>query len=217
MYVFHIFTANLSTSAALAELSRQLTVAPDYLLKSSLLTKRDDHLLKLHSAPSTLTENRLLAQLSVPCLKSSVTLMSAKQDKFDGTCVTSVSSSIPVGIKKPVPESRAIVKEHVVKRQSQDTRGTSVVGKVKPKPVKKVKLSVPEQTDNNDDVSSFELPEYQLTHEHLESEKVELFLAPEKELMVERLMQPVVDVPAIKVYYVDYYQPVCYMFRPRIN
>jgi len=176
-----------------------MTVTPHYLLKSSLLTKKDDHLSKLHSSPSSLTENRLLAQVSVPCLKSSVTLMSAKRDKFDGTSATSVSPSVPVRIKKPVPESRTIVKKHVVKRQSQGTMGTSVVGKVKSKPAKKVKLSLPEQPDNNDDVSSFELPEYQFTREHLESEKVELFLAPEKELMVERLMQPVVDVPAIKV------------------
>jgi len=50
-----------------------------------------------------------------------------------------------------------------------------------------------------EDDSSFELPSYQLTHEHVESEKLDLFVPLEKEEMMEQLMRPTVDVQSIKV------------------
>ena len=268
-FVLYIFAGNLSTSVALAERSCQLTTAPDYLLKSSLLTKRDDRLIDISNTAlwwqepseykglkcpeqvckswnqdgrggkfskteipllksqlaSCLTENRLLTQLSVPCLSSSGTTqlhrlgmkhslsslenadvsqnmsqycvtpssISATNATFGGTRASPVMSSVPVDTKNTVVESK-----HVIKRKAVDTKTTSLAEKRKPKPVKKVKLAVPEQADD-DSVSSFELPEYQLTHECMESEKVELFVSTEIEQMREQLMRPVVDVPSIKV------------------
>jgi len=213
---------------------------PDYLLKSSLLTTKDDrlthkssttpchkkavecngstrtaalcksrtvdesgvklakmenHLLK-SQLPSSLIENRLLAQWSAQCLKSSVGLISATKDELDSTHATPVLSSVPIRIKNPLPESKFFATEHVIKRRVLDLGGTSVAIKTEPKLEKKVKLAVPEKAE---DVSRFELPNYQLPHERVESEKVELFVSPDKELMVEQLMRHVIDVPSIKV------------------
>jgi len=280
-----VFTGNLSSSVVLIELSHRLTTAPDYLLKSSLLTGKDEqfsdksnaalrwqepseckglrtaaqvhkssaqdgrsvetenHLLKSQLAYS-LTENRLLAQLSAPCLKSSATtqlchigmkqlsqsvtadisqkvsqlsvIPSATKEKFNGTCAPPVSSSVSVGIKTTVLEIKSGMKEHVTKRKALDANGKSVTGTRKPKPLKKVKLAVPEQTDYEEAVSSFELPDYQLAHEHVESKKVELFVPPEKEQLVEELLRPIVDVQSIKVA-VCLLRTNLLMPRPRIN
>lgn len=190
--------------------------------------KTENALLKSQLA-SSLTENRLLAQWSAACLTSSSTvqlphlgmkqsfhlestydnqemsqlcltssLTLASKEKFAGMCATDspVLVSLPVGIKSTVGGSKC-AKKHAVERKARDTKGTSVA--VKPKPVKKVKLAVPEQANNVVHVSNFEPPTYQLIHEHVEREKVVLFVPPEKEEIAERLMRRVVDVQSVKV------------------
>jgi len=251
---------------ALEDLGRQLTTAPDYLLNSSLLTKRDEqHCDKINASlhweepsdckgltragrvsaqggtnvkfvetenmllksqlASSMTENHLLAQwtsssttqlshlgmnqlshlestyvnqkMSQLCV--ALPLVLTTKAKFGGTCSTSVLSSVPVGIKNTVAGSKSVMKEHATERKALDTKRISAVRKPKPKLVKKDKLAVPEQVGNVEDDSSFELPCYQLAHEHFESEKIQLFVPPEKEEMAERLMRPTVDVQSIKV------------------
>jgi len=246
---FLIFIGNLASSGAVLGLSCQLTIAPDYLLKSSLSTKKDDrladtsntalswkepleygglrralqvcksttedgrgakfakmenHLLKSELA-SSLTKNRLLPQLSadvsqkMPQLCVTPSLILTSTEKFSVTSACPVSSSVAVGVKDSVPESQSLMKEHITKRKALATKGTTAVGKPKPKPVKKAKLAEPEQADNDEVISSFELPDYQVTHEPVESEKVELFVSVDKEQMLEQLLRPVVDVPSLKV------------------
>ena len=246
-----------------------MTTAPDYLLKSSPLTKTDERItekndtslhqkelleckgltgaaqledgsgiklekmenaqLKLQLA-SSLTENRLLSQLSAACLTTRSTLQLSQlgmkpsshvdstdvsqkmsqlcvassrtlssKEKFSGTYATPVLSSVPVGTKSTVAVPEPVMKKHARDRKAVDSKGTSAAGKPKQKPVKKVKFGVPEEGDNAEDVACFELPNYQLVHERVDTEKVELFLPPEREELAEQLMRPLVDVQSIKV------------------
>jgi len=191
------------------------------------LAKMENTLLKLHVS-SSLTVNHLLAQWSVTCVKSSpashlgmkqlshlepnyisqkmsqlctpsLSLTLASREKLTGTCGTLVFPAVPVEVKNNAGRPKS-AKENAAAGKALETKEMSAVGKQKLKPVKKVNFSVLKQVDSVEPASSFELPSYQLTHEDVDSQKIELFVPPEKEELAEQqLMQHVVDVQSIKV------------------
>ena len=240
----------MTSSDELVELSRQLTTAPDYLLKSSLLSKmaepltdrsntalhwkdpsgyedsrkmtqtcklsteygrsftfgKIENILLTSQLASSLTENRLLKQLETQDISQKMSqlcvapsLISATKEKVNGACSAAVVFSVTSEVTSTVLKSKAVKKQQKIKRTACDTKGTAVAGKPKLKHVKKMKLAVSEEVENDEIVSRFELPDYELVHEDVKSEEVELFVPPEKEEMVERLLRPDVDVPSIKV------------------
>jgi len=92
----YIFAGNLSSSSALLELSHQLTTAPDYLLKSSLLTKHAEQLTDrsttaLHcKEPSSYEGSRKFTQV---CLPSTQDGRSVKSARIEHTLLSSQLAS----------------------------------------------------------------------------------------------------------------------------
>jgi len=231
LYYCVCLAGNLSSSDELAELSRRLTTTPEYLLKSSLAKKDEQHTDRNNVAckssvlvgsdvkfaetknrlltsrlASSVTENRLLKQLETTnishemsrlCVTPSLVL--APKEIISDAPSTLVAHLVPDELTPAVCQSVSTTEKHHIKRRALDSKEKPVKEKLELKPIKKVQLPVPEQADTDESVSSFELPNYRLTHEHVEHEKSELFLLPEEEDAAVQLMRPVVDVPSIKV------------------
>jgi len=136
-------------------------------------------------------------RMSQLCTASSYLTLASKE-KLAGTCATPVLPAVPAEIRRTAGRPKSLIEGAVVGKRLE-TKVTSATGKLKPNRLKKVNVSVPEQVDSIEHVSSFELPSYELTHEQVDSEKTELFVAPEKEELSEQLMRSVADVQSIKV------------------
>jgi len=126
------------------------------------------------------------------------------REHLAATPCAAMTPSSPTTITDTTLEYKSIKTQKDIKRKVCDTKRTSGAGKTKAavKPMQKVKLTVPQQAgsdDDDEDDSSFDLPIYWLPPEHPDSEKVELFISPEKEEVLEQAMRPIVDVPGVKV------------------
>ena len=170
--------------------------------RSATFAKTENSLLTGQLA-SSLTENHLLKQLETEnvsqkpshlCVTPS--LISSTEEPVSDARYTAVEYSVPVEMASTLLESKLVKKQQKMKRRMCDRKGTSVVAKPKLKPVKKAKLAVPEQVDNDNSVVSYELPSYKLMHEDVNSEEVQMLVPAD---MAEQLLRPLVDVPAVKV------------------
>ena len=180
----------------------QLSMSSAHRGRSATFAKTENSLLTWQLA-SSLTENHLLKQLETEnvsqkpshlCVTPS--LISSTEEPVSDARYTAVEYSVPVEMASTLLESKLVKKQQKMKRRMCDRKGTSVVAKPKLKPVKKAKLAVPEQVDNDNSVVSYELPSYKLMHEDVNSEEVQMLVPAD---MAEQLLRPVVDVPAVKV------------------